>query len=157
MTTGSSRVANPSGSRWMPASLDRWFGTPPPPSDPPDGLPRLPGVKDPETLYLLLAIVLAIGVAGILEWVISAAPVPPGGDPGQWISSSYPYINRPFPSQVIFFGYPPLLFPLLGLFVIAGGGPIAAGQLFVAFGTILLGVSTYVFARSMLHRPLLAL
>jgi hypothetical protein len=141
----------------MPAWLDRWFGTPPPPSDPPDGLPRLPGVKEPETLYLLLAIILAIGVAGLLEWVISAAPVPPGGDPGQWISSSFPYIGRPYPSQVIFFGYPPLLFPLLGLFVVIGGSPIVAGQLFIAVGTVLLGLSTYAFARAMLHRPLLAL
>ena len=140
-----------------PGRIDRLFGRPPPPSDPPDGIPRLPGLREPENLYLAYAFLLSVAIAIVLEWVISAAPIPPGGDPGQWISSSYPWIHATYPSQVIFLGYPPLLFPLLGALVLLGGGPIAAGQLFVGIGAILLGVSTYVFARAVLHRPILAL
>lgn len=139
------------------ALLDRVFGPMPPPENPPSGLPRLKRLREPEGLYLLYAFLLALGVAVVLEWIISAAPVPPGGDPGQWISAAYPWIHPTYPSQVIFLGYPPLVFPLLGLFDVLGGGAIAAGQIYVGFGAVVLGVSTYVFARSALHRPILAL
>lgn len=137
--------------------LDRLFGPTQPPTDPPDGLPKLPGVKEPEGLYLLLAVIIGLVTAIMLEVIISASPVPPGGDPGQWIATTYPYLNRPYPSQVIFFGYPPLLFPLLGLLDVLGGGALGAGRLYVAVGCVLLGVATYYLGRSYLRRPMLAL
>lgn len=143
--------------RRRPSRLDRFFGRPIPPSYPPDGVPHLPDVAEPEAAYLAAALTLATVVALILEWIVAANPVPPGGDSGQWIAASLPYINRPYPSQVIFLGYPPLTFPFLGAFYALGGSAMASGQIFIAVGAVLLGLSTYFLARSMVRRPIIAL
>ncbi len=141
-----------------PSLADRFFGTPPPkPANPPDGLPRLPGATGSEFRYYYAALLMAIVIGSIIEWIVTAQPVPPGGDSGQWIAASFPYVDRPYPSQVIFFGYPPLVFPILGGLYELGGSAMASGRLFVAVGSVLLGLSTFFLARAMVKRPVIAL
>ena len=69
--------------------------------------------------------------------VTGAAPLPPGGDPGQWLSNSYPYVGLPYPSQVIPWGYPPGLFPVLGSLVLLGGDPILGARLYLGVAAVL--------------------
>src|SRR5580700_8542285 len=47
----------------------------------------------PEGPGLLLALVMGLVVAGILEVVMLAQPIPPGGDPGEWTATAYAYVG----------------------------------------------------------------
>jgi hypothetical protein len=128
----------------------------------------LPATPDPSGLLgrskadlpaLGVAFGIGIAIAILLEWVMLAHPVPPGGDPGEWVTSSYPWVNLPAPSWIIPGQYPPGLFPLLGSLVILGGGPVMGARLYVGVVTVLLGASTYVLGRSLTRTwslPLLA-
>lgn len=102
---------------------------------------------------------IGIAVALLLEWIMLAHPVVPGGDPGEWVTSSYPWVNLPAPSWIIPGQYPPGLFPLLGSLVILGGGPVMGARLYIGVVTTLLGASIYVLGRSLTRTwtlPLLA-
>ncbi len=88
---------------------------------------------------------------------MSQAPVPPGGDPGEWIAGSYQFIGQPYPSWYSNSDSPPLLFPLLGALIVLGGGPIPAARLFEIVEATLLGGSTYVLGRSLTRHPVTAL
>jgi hypothetical protein len=108
---------------------------------------------------LAISFGIGIAIALLLEWVMLAHPVPPGGDPGEWVTSSYPWVNLPAPSWIIPGQYPPGLFPLLGSLVILGGGPVMGARLYVGVVTTFLGASTYLLGRSLTRTwslPLLA-
>jgi hypothetical protein len=75
----------------------------------------------------------------LLEVTYASAPIPPGVDPGDWITRSGAYVGLPVPPAASFgspYIYPPLLFPLLGGLLRFFGSPIPTG--FVAGGLLLL-------------------
>jgi len=110
----------------------------------------------PEWFAYLLALGIGILTAALVELAMGAYPVPSGGDPGQWIASSFPFVGLPYPSWIVPGEYPPLLFPILGTFVRLFG-PLQAGRAYVAFAAILLGLSTYFFARTIVRSRAVAL
>jgi hypothetical protein len=107
-------------------------------------------------LVAMVGVVLAAVV--LLEWAYSAAPIPPGVDPGDWITRSGAYVGLPVPPFASFgspYIYPPLIFPLLGTLLLVFGTPITTG--FVAGGLLLLmfGLSIiYVAFRFLKFGPL---
>src|SRR5258708_3884349 len=98
--------------------------------------------------YLLAAFGIAIAMASIWGWIVSAAPVPPGGDPSTWILPPYPYVGLPTTTGIQPLGYPPGSFPFVGLAVVLGGGPLVGGRLFIEGAIIALGVAAYFLGRS---------
>jgi hypothetical protein len=106
---------------------------------------------------VLVALAIGLVVAGLLERTMLSMPIPPGGDPGQWTSTAFAYAGLPFPSWIVPGQYPPLLFPLLGLLVRIGGGPIGGARLYVGVVTVLIGLSMYFFARGVTRRRSTAL
>jgi hypothetical protein len=109
-----------------------------------------------ESVAYLLA--LAIGLLGafLLEQSMAVLPLPPGGDPAEWITTSYAYVGLPYPTWIVPGQYPPLLFPFLGLLVRLFG-PIQAGRAFIAVAAVLLSLSTYYLARSLVASRSVAL
>ncbi|MCI4324418.1 MAG: hypothetical protein L3K00_00800 [Thermoplasmata archaeon] len=107
-------------------------------------LPEWPGV--------LMALLVAVSVAVLLEQIISVQPIPPGGDPGEWTSTALAYAGLPYPSWIIPGQYPPLLFPLLGLLVRLGGGAAAGARAYVGVAAVLIGLSVYFLARGLTRR-----
>jgi 6-pyruvoyl-tetrahydropterin synthase related domain len=110
----------------------------------------------PETMAYMIALVIGVLTAVLVENAMQAYPVPSGGDPGEWIATSFPFVGLPYPSWIIPGQYPPLLFPILGLFVRLFG-PLQAGRAYVAFAAIFLGLSTYFLARSLVRSRAVAL
>ena len=102
----------------------------------------------PELSGWLASFGIALAFAAIVEWLSLVAPLPLGGDSGTWTALSYPFIFYPHSSQIVPFGYPPGLFPVLGFFVLLGG-PLLGPRLYLGFVTVLLGLSTYVLGRSL--------
>jgi hypothetical protein len=103
--------------------------------------------------YLLVAgLLVALGTALVAE-AISHSPIPPGVDPGHWLSISYSYVGLPTapdPTDKALF-YPPLLFPMLGALVLAFGPLTAAALtaigLFAAYGATAIHLARrYLFA-----------
>ncbi len=92
----------------------------------------------------------------LYEYLASLTPIPPGGDESAWLLLSYPYIGHPTPAAIQLFSYPPLSFPILGLSVVLGGGPLPGARLFMAVVLLLLGLATYLLARSLLRLPIVA-
>ncbi|HEV2316605.1 MAG TPA: hypothetical protein VGV89_03410 [Thermoplasmata archaeon] len=129
---------------------------PPRTSRPADKSGLLPGWP-PEWYALTLAALIAGIFATFLELAVSMNPVPPGGDPGEWLTTSYAYVGLPFPTWIIPGQYPPLLFPLLGSLVHIGGGPLGGAKLYLGLVSVLVGLSTYMLARSLVRLPIIAL
>jgi len=100
---------------------------------------------------------MALAFAALIEWLSLVAPLPMGGDTGTWTALSYPFVGYPHPSEIVPFGYPPLLFPLLGFFVQIGGGPLVGARIYLGFVAVLLGLSTYVLGRSLFRFRVTAL
>jgi hypothetical protein len=150
-----SRPARP-GSR-MRARLrrlwERWFPLHGPSTNPGGFL----GPVQREWPWLVVAGLIAVLAAIAFEIAAAIAPIPPGGDEGTWLLLSYPYVGLPAPSQTPLLSYPPASFPLLGLSVIAAGGPLAGARLFAGATIVLLGVSFYWFSRSLYRYPVVAL
>jgi hypothetical protein len=111
----------------------------------------------PEPYALIIATAIAVVFAEILEFTIGQNPIPPGGDPGEWMTTSYAFVGLPYPSWIIPGQYPPLLFPLLGLLVRIGGGPLMGARLYLLVISILIGLSSYVLTRSLVRSPPVAL
>jgi hypothetical protein len=109
-----------------------------------------------ETLGYVLALALAAGAAVFLEFIMTQSAVPPGGDPGQWITTSYAYVGLPYPSWIIPGQYPPLSFPLLGAIVRASGVVLGA-RIYIAAVTLLLGLAGYFWARAVVRTWTIAL
>lgn len=111
----------------------------------------------PDGWAWVAAAIISVGMAVVVGVVQLATPVPPGGDPGNWLATSYGYFGHPYPSQITPLGYPPALFPLLGFLVLVGGGPLAAARLAVVVLCAGTGLSIYALAQAMLRSRLLAL
>jgi hypothetical protein len=103
------------------------------------------------------AVVISALISAAMAVEILTHPVPPGGDPGTWLSTSFAYIGRAYPSQVYPLAYPPVLFPLLGLAVLIGGGPIAGAQIFAPTLYFVLGLSIYFLGSQIMRSRLVAL
>jgi hypothetical protein len=107
---------------------------------------------------LIAMLGLVIAAVTLLEVAYSSAPVPPGVDPGDWITRGGAFVGLPVPPSAAFGGayiYPPLLFPFLGALLVLTGSPLATG--FVAGGAVLLffGLSViYVAIRFLRFGPL---
>ncbi|MFZ0892776.1 MAG: hypothetical protein WB778_00785 [Thermoplasmata archaeon] len=111
----------------------------------------------PEAAGWIAALGIALAFAAFVEYLYLIAPVPLGGDTGTWTALSYPFIFYPHPSEIVPFGYPPGLFPLLGFFVLLGGGPLVGPRIYLGFAIVMLGLSTYVVGRSLFHFRISAL
>lgn len=104
-----------------------------------------------------LAALAISGLAALAVWfVFRGAPVPPGGDPGNWLATARAYLGRPYPSQLVPFGYPPLTFLFLGS-AVAVAGPIGGVDLFAAGLVLALGLSTAALASTVLRSRAIAL
>jgi hypothetical protein len=133
-------------------------GPTPVPVEPPAGDDLISRIeRNKERIGWLLAIAITFGVAAWIYWIQLAAVIPPGGDPGNWISISYAYIGGQYPGQVNPYGYPPLLFPLLGGLVLVSGGPLAAGHLAIPVLLGMLGLTLYALCRTMLRSVIVSL
>jgi hypothetical protein len=81
---------------------------------------------------------LIAGAIALLEVVYAQSPIPPGVDPGDWITRGGAYVGLGAP-PVDSFGspyiYPPLVFPVLGGLLLLLGSPVSAG--FAAGGLML--------------------
>ncbi len=111
----------------------------------------------PELGGWLVSLLISGLVLGVIEWLGLQAPVPLGGDSGTWTALSYAYIFYPHPSEIVAFGYPPLMFPLLGFLVQLGGGPLVGARLYIALVGVLLGLSVYQLGRALFRRRISAL
>ncbi len=87
----------------------------------------------------LIAMLALVSIAVVLlEVVYAQYPVPPGVDPGDWITRGGAYVGLSVPPPASFgspFIYPPLVFPILGGLLRLFGSPVSAG--FVAGGLFL--------------------
>jgi hypothetical protein len=148
---------------WAVGGLRRWWRTWPGPfSKVPVDTTDPSGLLSPRGRWEVwgvaggLALGLWTGLFMVLVFMLQA-PVPPGGDPGEWIAGSYQFIGQSYPSWYASSDSPPLMFPLLGALVVLGGGPIPAAQIFTVLEAVLFGGSTYVLARSLTRHPVTAL
>jgi hypothetical protein len=110
-----------------------------------------------EAVGWLLACVITLSVAVWIYALQLASPIPPGSDPGNWISISYAYIGGHYPGQVSPYGYPPLLFPILGALVLITGSPVTTGHLIIPILITGLGLTTYALSRAILRSVILSL
>jgi hypothetical protein len=81
---------------------------------------------------------IGIGIA-LLEFFYSQAPVPPGVDPGHWITSGYFYVGHARPPYIAVgspYVYPPIAPAFTGFVFVVVGDPLTAG--FVEGGVLLL-------------------
>jgi len=106
--------------------------------------------------FTVLALAVAAGFAGLWLWVAQTYPLPPGEDPATWLLTSYAYVGLPHASVTSLYGYPPASFPVLGLSVLAGGGPLLGARIYTSGAIIVLGFATYHLGRTLLQRPSLA-
>jgi hypothetical protein len=108
---------------------------------------RLARLPWPRLLAMLGVVVVAVT---LLEVTYASAPIPPGVDPGDWITRSGAYVGLSVPPVASFgspYIYPPLLFPLLGGLLRFFGNPlstgfVAGGLLFLFFGFSLIYVAS---------------
>ena len=157
-TTPPPAPAKPSGRRRIRERIrgffGRWF---PRETSEPRSADGFAGAADRPWLYLAFALVIGLAFAILWEWIAAAYPLPPGEDPSTWLLTSYAYIGLPHASVSSLYGYPPASFPFLGLAVIAGGGPLLGGRIYIGVIIITLGLATYYLGRTLLARPSLAL
>jgi len=116
----------------------------------------VPEPGKPEGLAYLIALTIGAFSAFLILREMATLPLPAGGDPAEWISTSYAYVGLPYPSWIIPGQYPPLLFPLLGA-IVRAVGPIEAGRVFIALVDVLIAFSTYFLARSVVRSRAVAL
>ncbi|MCI4327260.1 MAG: glycosyltransferase family 39 protein [Thermoplasmata archaeon] len=119
----------------------------------PEGVPE-PG--KPERIAYFLSLVIGVFAAGVMLQAMAAYPLPAGGDPAEWVTTSYAFVGLPYPSWIIPGQYPPLLFPLLGILVRIFG-PIQASRAFIVLVAMLLSLSTYYLARTLVRSRSVAL
>jgi hypothetical protein len=98
---------------------------------------------------MLLAIVVSVA---LMELEFGRAALPPGVDPGHWLSTSYAYVGLPTapdPANNVLF-YSPLMFPFLGGLVRLTGSPIFAADIFAGMLLFLYGLTVLHLARRFL-------
>jgi hypothetical protein len=134
------------------------------PSDPPDVLPApasrsLSGrfarrLRDASNRpYLVASILLVLFAAVLLLQTYQGAPVPPGFDSADWTQRSYGFVGLAHPPEQAVgspFVYPPLIFPFLGLLVLATQSPLYPGFIFATLLLLAFGLSTIHLSRRFL-------
>jgi hypothetical protein len=98
-----------------------------------------------------MAAIVAVATA-LLVYEFLRAPLPPGVDPGHWLSISYGFVGRPQapdPADRPFF-YSPMLFPFLGGLVVLTGSPPAAATITAAALLAVYGLTVIHLARRFL-------
>lgn len=109
--------------------------------------------RSPTSPYYMLPMLLVVGLTlGFLASVYGEAPLPPGVDPGHWLSASYAYVGLPTApdptNQPLY--YSPLIFPLLGGLVVLLQSPAGAAFLFAELLFLFFGLSSIHLARRFL-------
>jgi hypothetical protein len=103
--------------------------------------------------WYLLAAILVVAIAAVtVGFAFGEAPVPPGVDPGHWLSISYSYVGLPTapdPTDRPFF-YSPGLFPILGGLVVLTGNPLIAASATAVLLFLCYGLSVVHLARRFL-------
>ena len=95
--------------------------------------------------------------AGLLERAMAAFPIPAGGDPGQWTSTSYAYVGLPYPTCDRPWAVPTAPVPPARRPRPPRGGADRGAKAYVAVVAVLIGLSTYFLARSLTRRRSTAL
>ena len=119
-------------------------------------LARPTAVGPGDLAYWSIAAGLSLAATVAFVLITLAAPIPPGGDPGNWASTSFAYVGWAYPSQLAPLAYPPVMFPLLGMAIVAAG-PIGGVTLFAALLMLALGLSTAALAAVLLRSRVVAL
>jgi hypothetical protein len=100
--------------------------------------------------YLWLGLALVVVSVVILEFVYGLSPVPPGVDSGDWAQRSFAWVGLAHPPMDAVgspYLYSPAIFPLLGITVLATGGPLTADFVFGGALLVALGLTTVHLAR----------
>ena len=100
----------------------------------------------PDIPWPLLVAMLGVVVAAVtlLEVAYASSPIPPGVDPGDWITRGGAYVGLSVPPVAAFGGpyiYPPLIFPFLGGLLLFLGSPVTTGFVAGALLILFLGLS----------------
>jgi hypothetical protein len=137
------------------------------PLEPPEATPRaspepasggrMSRLSSPDGTAWLFAILISAAISAGLSYVINSHAIPPGGDPGTWISTGIAYVGQGHTSQVIPLAYPPVLFPLLGGLYLLTGNAVTVGQVFAPLLYFFLGLSIFYLATQMLRSRVVAL
>jgi len=118
--------------------------------------PKLPGLTEVRAYWLGVGFVSFLAAIALVL-VFRESPVPPGGDPGNWIATSLAYLGAPYPSQLYPLAYPPVVFPLLGAATLIAGGPLAGVDLFAGALMVAFGLSVGALAATLLRSRVVAL
>ncbi len=139
-----------------------WYRTVPSPLSPipvdrrhRSGLPSGPTRYERWWTLAGFAVGLAFGL--FFLYYMLQAPVPPGGDPGEWTAGAAHAVGLPYASWYANSASPPLLGPFLGWEMLLAHGPLGGALLFVVSNSMLLGGTTYYAARALVQRPFTAL
>ncbi|MCI4350820.1 MAG: hypothetical protein L3K15_04835 [Thermoplasmata archaeon] len=110
------------------------------PAPPPPPPPLVAESWRPSRIHVVVMLGMVAVVTAIFEWAMTAAPIPPGSDPGDWIQRSYAFVGLAHPPVLAVgspFLYPPLIFPIIGGIYLVTGTATATG--FVIAGVLLAG------------------
>ncbi len=121
---------------------------PAPPPVPRDGAPA-PASR---AYFLPMGLLLAL-VVGLLVYEYTRNPLPPGVDPGHWLSAAYSYVglpSAPDPANRPLF-YSPLIFPFLGGLFLVTRDAATASTIFAALLLTFYGLSVIHLARRFLR------
>lgn len=102
--------------------------------------------------YLPMFIIVTLSV-GLLVYEFTLTPIPPGVDPGHWLSASYPYVGLPTapdPADHLL-TYSPLMFPFLGSLVILTQSPTLAATTLAVGLFLMYGLTVMHLARRFLN------
>jgi hypothetical protein len=103
--------------------------------------------------YLVPCLLIVGASLALLYWGYSQAAIPPGTDPGHWITTSKAFVGLAHPAgdftlQPLL--YPPLTFPFLGVVLLATGSPITTAWVFGGLLMVLYGLTVIHLARRFL-------
>jgi hypothetical protein len=144
--SGGPNEPRPRGTRtgfagWLAAA---WKGEAAPARPPPAPVPLV------SRKYLWLGLALVVVSVVILELAYRLSPVPPGVDSGDWIQRSFGWVGLAHPPVDAVgspFLYSPLMFPFIGITVLATGSPLTTGFVFGGALLVAYGVSSVHVAR----------
>jgi hypothetical protein len=108
-------------------------------------------------IYWILALALAAIFAGLWVWTVQAQILPPGTDESTWLLTAYAYLGVPVPAIARPGAYPPFSFPFLTVAVLVGNGPVWGARLFTVALYLGIGLSSFLFGRTLLRLPSMAL
>ena len=120
----------------------------------PDRCPRLEAAAVHPGWYPIPSFAIVAASLAALYWGYHQAAIPPGGDSGHWITVSRAFVGMSQPPGDFTlqpFLYPPLVFPFLGVTLLATGSPITTGFLFGGLLLAAYGLSVIHLSRRFLR------